>query len=116
MSDHFPFPSPPQQPSANQQQPHVPYGYVPYGIPPVQRDRKDGLAIAGMVLGIASLLFGWLWLIPAVLAIVFSSVALSRIRKSEGRRAGRGMAIAGLVTGIVSAGFWALIFLAALSA
>jgi hypothetical protein len=66
------------------------YGYG-YG-PPV---RTSGLAIAALV---CSLLF-WLYLLPAVLAIVFGFVARAQIRRSGGRQRGNGMALAGIVIG-----------------
>lgn len=54
----------------------------------------DGFAIAALVLGIV-----WLWWVGSVLAIVFGVVALRRI--AAGRGTGKGMAVAGLVLGIV---------------
>lgn len=50
---------------------------------------------------VASLIFGLLFFIPLafVAAIVFGHIALSEIKRSAGRLAGEGMAIAGLVLG-----------------
>ena len=63
----------------------------------------NGLAVAGMILGITSLVFCW-WGIGSlaqwVLAIVFSSVALRRANRGA---AGKGMAIAGLACGVLGA-------------
>ena len=58
----------------------------------------EGFGVASMVLGIVSLfVFG----IPAgTLAVIFGGIALSRVRKDPSLR-GRGMAIAGLVCGII---------------
>jgi hypothetical protein len=53
----------------------------------------DGFAIASLVLGILG---------GTLLAIVFGFVALSRIKRSAGRKAGRGLAIAGISLGF----FW----------
>lgn len=61
----------------------------------------NGLAIAGLVLGITSIVFCWaglLALAQIVLAIVFSSVGIGNARQGEGRK---GMAVAGLACGIV---------------
>jgi hypothetical protein len=56
-----------------------------------------GMAIASMVLGISSILI--LPIIPAVLAIIFGTIALRRIRNNP-HQPGRGMAIAGIICGI----------------
>ena len=60
-----------------------------------------GLGIAGLILGIASLLFGVVWFLSgicAVLAIIFSAVALAKAKQ-----AGRfnGMALGGLLCGAI---------------
>lgn len=55
-----------------------------------------GLAIASMVLGIL-----WIYWIGSVLAIIFGHIALSQIKKSNGWKTGRGMAIAGVTLGYV---------------
>jgi hypothetical protein len=52
----------------------------------------NGLAIAGMVLGIL-----WLYWLGSILAVVFGHVALRQISRSG--QGGRGMAIAALVLG-----------------
>ena len=60
-----------------------------------------GFGVAGMILGIASLLLFSLWIVAgicAVLAIIFSAVALSKA-KQAGRN--NGMALAGLICGAV---------------
>ena len=57
----------------------------------------DGFAIAALVLGILG---------GSILALIFSVVALSRIKKRRTR--GKGMAIAGLVLGILGTIFWVL--------
>jgi hypothetical protein len=67
--------------------------------PPVPGPKKTpGLAIASLVLGIIAVLGGVVILIPTVLAIVFGHVSLSKINK-DSSLGGRGIAIAGLVTG-----------------
>ena len=59
----------------------------------VPKDAK-GVSIAGMVLGICSIVFAvWLGFILGILAIIFSIVGIKRGKN--------GMAIAGLVTGII---------------
>jgi len=78
--------------------------------------KTNGLAIASMVTGIIALLCGigswvccFLVFLAAPLAFVLSAVsiptgalAMSQIKKSGGALTGNGMAIAGLVCGIVA--------------
>jgi hypothetical protein len=96
-----PLPPPPPPHAAGL--PPPPYGY--------RQPTPDGLATAGMVLGIAGLFLGIFWVVLPILAVIFSAVALHRINGSNGLRTGQGMAIAGLTTGIIGVGFWGLIFL-----
>ena len=67
--------------------------------PPVYR-RHEPKAIAGFVLGIVSYLF--LGFITGVLAIIFSALGLQNIKRNPEMYSGKGMAIAGLVLGIVN--------------
>jgi len=90
---------PPQDASGAAAQPPG-YGYPPpmppagyYGYPPIPARKTNALAIASLVCGIC----GFLYLVPAVLGIVFGGIALRQIRR-EGSD-GRGMAIAGIITG-----------------
>ena len=80
------------------------YGPPPgYGIQHPQR-RGSGLAVAALVCGVLALLSSWTvigGILLGIVAVVLGIVALSRVRK--GLAAGRGMAIAGIVTGILGA-------------
>jgi uncharacterized membrane protein len=76
--------------------------------PPVAMPKTDGLAIASMVLGIV-----WVYWIGSILAIIFGAVAIHRINQSNGWRTGKGMAIAGLVLGLVGIASLAFAFIAA---
>jgi uncharacterized membrane protein len=51
-----------------------------------------------------------MWWIGSVLALVLGMVALSQIEASQGRQTGRGMAIAGVVLGLVGVGTLLLVF------
>ncbi len=63
--------------------------------------KVDGLAIAGFVSGVLSFfIFG---IVFSILAIVFSAIALKRIKSNPEVRKGKGLAVAGLVLGIVAA-------------
>lgn len=72
------------------------------GLPTVDQaivSRTSGLATTSLVLGILGFLtFG----LTGIVAIILSHLALSQIRKAEGRLTGKGIAIAGLVTGCFS--------------
>ena len=66
--------------------------------------KSSGLAIASMVLGIVASCFScclyYISLPCAVISIIFSGVALSKIK--AGTADGKGMAITGLVLGVIS--------------
>jgi hypothetical protein len=74
-------------------------GYAAY--PPEQ---TDGLALAAMIVGIASLVLVCAYgvgLLGAPIALVMGRVAMKRIDRSGGRLAGRGMAQTGFILGII---------------
>jgi len=71
------------------------------------RQQTSGMAVAGMVLGILSLLLFWAWLLGPALSV--TGVVFSAVGISQGSRpgwTGKGMAIAGLVCSLISAGVW----------
>lgn len=86
------------------------YGFSPQPqsyVPP--QAKTSGKAITSLILGIISLItlpiggiivLGIVGLFSGILAIVFSSLSFKEIKRVQVR--GRGMAIAGLVCGIVS--------------
>lgn len=96
--------SPYQPPGGSPSYPPAPGYWQQPGYPVVQQRTTDGLAIASMVLGIV-----WVWWIGSILAVIFGHIALRRIAR-EGK-AGRGMAIAGLVLGYIGVGILALIII-----
>jgi len=55
----------------------------------------SGLAITSLVTGV----FGLVFFLPAIAAVICGHIACSKIKHSAGRIAGRGMAITGLVLG-----------------
>jgi hypothetical protein len=90
------------------------YGYPPPGMPPYyypgyQVRRTNGLAVAALVCGIC----GFLYFIPALLGLIFGIIAV-RQTKRDGTD-GRGMAIAGIVTGSVWLGVLLVIVIAVAS-
>jgi hypothetical protein len=64
-----------------------------------QRPQTNNLAIAGLVLGILSVLLGWCFfnLVFAVLGLIFSWVGHSQVKKNPTRETGRGLAVAGII-------------------
>lgn len=91
------------------QYPAGPYGYPPQFYVPVM-PRNNPFAITALVCGLVQFVLGLAVvgnIVAAVPAIVFGSIALKQIRL-RGER-GRGMAIAGLVLGILGVVYFALI-------
>jgi hypothetical protein len=70
-----------------------------------QRRTFNPLAIASLALSMPSLLLGFILAIPPVLAVVFGFVALGQIKRNPMLR-GRGMAVAGVVIGMISSVWW----------
>jgi type II secretory pathway pseudopilin PulG len=67
---------------------------LPTGVPA----ENSGLALASMILGISGFLCG----VTAIPAIICGHIALGKIKQSQGRIAGNGFAITGLITGYIS--------------
>ncbi|MEJ6490630.1 hypothetical protein PQI23_12955 [Leucobacter sp. USCH14] len=80
---------PPQGPQGPQQ------GYGPGGYPPAQ---PKGLAIAALVVGIASLVFFWFWILGLLGGIAAVILGILALRK----RQSKGMSLTGLITGGVA--------------
>ncbi|MBC3787254.1 DUF4190 domain-containing protein [Spirosoma utsteinense] len=66
--------------------------------------RTDPFAIVAVATGGLAILTGYGAFLLGAAAIVFGALSLSRIRKEPGRFKGRGLAIGGMVAGLVSAG------------
>lgn len=64
--------------------------------------------MASLVLGIVGILLCVLF-IPWVLAIIFGSIGIRQCN-ADPTYSGKGMAVAGLVLGLISAGFFVLVF------
>lgn len=73
---------------------------APPGASPDDYRRVSAMAVTSLILGIL-----WLWGFGSIMAIVFGGVSLYQIHLSRGRLAGTGLAIAGLVLGVVILGF-----------
>lgn len=101
---------PPQPPPGNvPPQAGGPSGYPPqqyYGQQPYYAPQSNGIAVAGGVVGIVSLVVAfipfvdWISIPGAIAAIVLGAIGLSRANRMGG--ANRGMAITGIVTGSIA--------------
>ena len=72
------------------------------------------LAIVSLCLGIASVTIGWCCYIGVLLspaAMITGFIALGQIKKDPQRNAGRGLAIGGIVTGLVYLGIMLLLII-----
>jgi len=85
------YPPPPPGGYGSAPPPPGGYGYQP----PPQATGTNGMAIASLVCS----LFGWLCIIGGILGIIFGFLALNQIKQSG--QGGRGMAIAGIVIGVI---------------
>lgn len=78
----------------------------PMDAPQTQAVRQQGMAVAALVCGIAGL-----FIPPAGLAaIILGAVAMSNADRDPGRFGGKGMAVTGLVLGILFFLFWLSMF------
>jgi hypothetical protein len=100
-----------QQQAGYQQRPGYPGQYPPVGQPsgyaPAPTATSNSMATTGGILGIVGFVVGWIpfigilfGIVIGILAIVFSSIGLSRAGRLP-ENAGRAMAITGLVLGIL---------------
>lgn len=80
---------------------NFPASYSSYHVQP-QTDLKTGWAIASLVLGIANFLLLGIFLVPTIIGIVVSAVALKKIKQYPDEYGGKSIAVGGLVTNIVS--------------
>ncbi|MBB6670543.1 DUF4190 domain-containing protein [Cohnella nanjingensis] len=80
-----------------------------YPPPPPPPARTNGKSIAALVLGILSIPVPYLGFIIGILAIVFAALSLKEIKRTG--ELGRGMAIAGLVCGIVGTALYTIVFI-----
>ena len=88
-SNQTPYTSP--QTNAGRPQ-HVQYAQAP---------PTDGLAIAALVLGIIAVIFCYIWALFGIPAVICGHISLKKIKNSHTPLGGKGMAIAGLVTGYI---------------
>jgi len=95
LSNQNPYQSPSGSNPYPQPQPQ------PTGLGMHRPPAADGFAITSMVLGIIAIITCFLGIIFGSIAVIFGHLSISRINKDPQNRGGKGMAIAGLVTGYV---------------
>ena len=78
-----------------------------WGGPP----ENSGKAMASLICGLVF----FFWPLSAVAAVILGHLALSDIKRSAGRLAGRGMAIGGLVTGYIGVSIIPILIIAAIA-
>ena len=85
----------------------------PYPVAPqhLQPRSTNGFAVASLVLGII-----WFWGVTSVLALIFGLVARRQIAHAHGWQTGDGLAIAGIVLGIVGIAAVVVLIIAAATA
>ncbi|MEN1988285.1 DUF4190 domain-containing protein [Paenibacillus hubeiensis] len=76
--------------------------------PPPYGPKTNGKSIAALVLGILSIITPYVGLLIGIAAIIFASLSLKEIQRNLEQ--GRGMAIAGLVCGIIGTLIYAILF------
>lgn len=74
-----------------------------------EQPQTNGKAVAALVLGILSLVIPVVGVILGIISIILGKKAMNAIDRNGG--AGRGMALAGFVCGIIGVAIWALYFL-----
>jgi len=89
----------------------VGYGAGAVGYPAMTYKRTSGMAVASMVCGIVALVTCWGGLVLGPLATIFGVVASRSVDQNPAALGGKGMAIAGIVTGIIATAFWVIILL-----
>ena len=76
--------------------------YSSYGFTPAP-ELKKGLAVTSLVIGILNFFLLGILVVPVVVGIVISAVALNKIKRYPQEYGGQSLAIGGLVTNIVTA-------------
>src|ERR1044072_1108067 len=76
--------------------------YAPHSVQP---QLKTGLAVTALVMGILNFMLFGIFVIPTIVGIIVSVVALNKIKRNPYEYGGKGMAVGGLVVNIVCAVF-----------
>lgn len=98
----------PQQYNSGYQQPPYNYGYQQPGI---DYRKTSGMGIASLVCSLIGLFFFGIGFILGPLAIIFGGVGISQCNRQPNVYKGKGLAIAGLVIGIIEVIFYVIVVL-----
>ena len=77
--------------------------YYPPNMNPFPEELKNGWAISSLVSGILNFLLLSILVLPPIVGIIISAVALKKIKRQPFEYGGHGMAVGGLVLNIISA-------------
>ncbi|WP_379139959.1 DUF4190 domain-containing protein [Paenibacillus sp. sgz500992] len=88
---------------------YQPFGHQEYYTPPPPPAQTNGKSIASLVLGILSIVSPYIGILFGIIAIILSAISLKEIRTRY--EEGRGLAIAGLICGIVGTLIYTLLIL-----
>lgn len=102
---------PPPPPGYNA--PPPPPGYSAYGAAPMPQ-KTNGLSVASLVLSLVGIIpCFWGLQVPGLLGVIFGFIGRNQIKRSNGTQKGAGLALAGLIVGLVllaiCAALWAYI-------
>ena len=117
----FTPPPPPPPPGGGFVPPPPPVGYTPGAAVGYAGPRTDGLAIGALIAGILSLVCAWPLCLGVLLgpaAAIMGFISRQRVAASGGAVGGGGLALAGLILGIVgfvASAAWALIWILAIA-
>lgn len=67
-------------------------------------------AVASLVLGIVTICGGFCLVVPPILAVIFGILALRGTNTAAGPRSGNGLAVAGIIMGVIGLALFGLVF------
>ncbi|MEF2248341.1 MULTISPECIES: DUF4190 domain-containing protein [unclassified Paenibacillus] len=103
---------PPPPPPPYQQQQYQNYQYPPPPPPPYNlapMPKTNNKAIVALVLGILSIMIPYIGFFIGIVAIIYASLSMKEIKRTNDQ--GKGLAVAGLVTGIIGTVLYGIILL-----
>lgn len=108
IPNHQQPPPPPPPPPPYQQQQYQNYPYPPpYHLAPMPKTNNK--AIVALVLGILSIMIPYIGFFIGIVAIIYASLSMKEIKRTNDQ--GKGLAVAGLVTGIIGTVLYGIILL-----
>lgn len=94
--------TPPPPPPPGYNAPPPPPGYSAYGGPAQVPQKTNGLSVASLVLSLVGVIpCFWGFQVPGLLGVIFGFIGRSQVKRSNGAQKGGGLALAGLIVGLV---------------